>query len=304
MTITIKPASPEDAAAWLGLQAFEGGEQAEEEVAKLYAQYQAAEPLTATNRHLIWQGEQAIGRYVLYPIGSVVELRSFRLNPAHFAEAGALVMQMVVEQARLAGARLIIAQHAATYSPLFLAAYFKQTTRTQMKRTLASWQPQPIKLPTGVSLRPARLDDEQEAARMMFAHYRGTFDSDFSSDHTQVQHDIRAIFGNEYSRFDPANSLIAEDEAGQAVGNLLFGDMGHSKGEWLAWVLDISLAAAWRGRGLGKAMLTQAINNAQAANYRTFGLMVTIGNWPAQSLYRSFGLREYGDMMYESMLRL
>ncbi len=38
MTITIKSASPEDAEAWLGLQAFEGGEQAEE-LAKLYAQY-------------------------------------------------------------------------------------------------------------------------------------------------------------------------------------------------------------------------------------------------------------------------
>ncbi len=72
----------------------------------------------------------------------------------------------------------------------------------------------------------------------------------------------------------------------------------------LAWVLDISTAPEWRGIGLGRALFASGLAATKAKGYHRLGLMVTIGNYGAQTLYRSFGLQEYGPLMYEAILYL
>lgn len=56
------------------------------------------------------------------------------------------------------------------------------------------------------------------------------------------------------------------------------------------WVAELFVVPAYRGRGLGRALLLRAIDWSQAAGEPRIGLTVTDGN-PAERLYISAGFR-------------
>jgi ribosomal protein S18 acetylase RimI-like enzyme len=112
------------------------------------------------------------------------------------------------------------------------------------------------------------------------------------------------LFHNDYNLLDPSGSYLAVDGANKLVGDVLLGDAGRDPGEHIAWVMDISVAAAYRGKGLGKALLVSAINAAKGRAYPHIGLIVTTGNDTAHSLYRSLGFEDYGEVMHEAVLKL
>jgi len=115
---------------------------------------------------------------------------------------------------------------------------------------------------------------------------------------------VRAIFGHHYSGFDLDSSFLAMDEQQQLVGSIFLGDMSTHEMERLMWILDISIDSAWRGKGLGKALLINGLNAARTKRYTNIGLMVTLSNHNAFALYRSLGFREYGTLVYEAVLQL
>ncbi|ANN69458.1 hypothetical protein BAU08_06670 [Bordetella bronchialis] len=59
-------------------------------------------------------------------------------------------------------------------------------------------------------------------------------------------------------------------------------------------VLGMGVHASWRGRGVGKALLSAALDAAAAQELSRIELEVYAGNAPARALYRSCGFVEEG----------
>lgn len=60
--------------------------------------------------------------------------------------------------------------------------------------------------------------------------------------------------------------------------------------------LGISVAAAYQGDGIGRALMTAAVELARAAGYTSLELSVVRGNTAAEALYASFGFCPYGSL--------
>jgi ribosomal protein S18 acetylase RimI-like enzyme len=281
--LVLRVASPQDSAAWQKL----GRKHAPQE-----------------GSYIAWLGDRPIARVTLRQHDNVIELRDFALASRQLAAHGAAALQQIITFCRERG-NIITVEYPQRYCALFLAAYFKQNTRTHMIMALADYQPQPLRLPVGITLRHPDLSDEQAITAMAYRNYQGTLDGDMvSSSRAQTTAMVRPIFVNEYAQLDTDCSFIAEDAHGELVGSNLLGDESKSAAERLAWVLDISIAPEWRGKGLGRALFASGLDAAKAKGYHRLGLMVTIGNHRAQALYRTFGLKEYGPLMYEAILHL
>ncbi len=260
-------------------------------------------PLPPEGGYLAWLRDTPMARFSFQMLADVVELGYFYIGKEFQEEYGAAVMQQIVALARERG-RLITTEYPAIYSDLFIHAYFKQNTRTRMAMVLADRPPLFLRLPDGITLRPPTPADEVALAEMAYRNYAGTPDADMvSSSPQQAAAMMKAIFANDYATLDTACSFIAEDGSGVMVGSIMLGDESKSPLDTLVWVLDVSVAPQWRGKGLGRALFAAALTAAQP-RYQRIGLMVTIGNWAAQSLYRAFGFREYGPLMYEAILHL
>ncbi|MBL1378712.1 GNAT family N-acetyltransferase [Zobellella iuensis] len=88
----------------------------------------------------------------------------------------------------------------------------------------------------------------------------------------------------------PAYLLVAEGEEGELAGYCL-GGTGAAPGE--GWILSLAVAGACRGRGLGKALLQQALAALEAGGCRSVRLTVAPDN-PALGLYLALGFVEEG----------
>ena len=64
--------------------------------------------------------------------------------------------------------------------------------------------------------------------------------------------------------------------------------------------ISIGVEAAWRGRGVGRALLVALIATARADGHRALSLSVDARNAPALALYRSMGFVETGGQGRES----
>ncbi len=282
-TLTTRPATSSDSSAW---QQFGG------------------DSVPQRGSYISWLGDTALARVTLLQLDNVVDLRDFDIALGHVADHGGAVLQQIIAFCRERG-NIITATYLSKHSNLFLNAYFKQNTRTRMIRSLADYQPQPIRLPAGITLRHPTLNDEAAITAMAYRNYQGTPDGEMvSSSRAQADALMQPIFANEYATLDLDCSFVAEDAVGSLICSNLLGDESKAEADRLAWVLDISAAPEWRGKGLGRALFASSLDAAKAKGYHRLGLMVTIGNYGAQTLYRSFGLKEYGPLMYEAILRL
>ncbi|HEX3984330.1 MAG TPA: GNAT family N-acetyltransferase [Acidisoma sp.] len=90
-----------------------------------------------------------------------------------------------------------------------------------------------------------------------------------------------------YQTHCTAPSFEIVELAGQPVGRLYSDEGGQD-----TRIVDISLLAAYRGRGLGTALLQRIIVRCNAAG-STVSLHVAFGN-PAMRLYRRLGFRVIG----------
>ncbi len=303
-SLTVRSARAEDAEDWVALRVAAGGETAPLDPAGEIDQFQHLPPDVLSNTLIGWRGDQAVAGCVLHSLGAVTALLDFVVVADGLPADGPAFLRQVVDRMRATGAAIITVEYPVAYSPLFLGAGFQQNTRTRMKRPLADYTPRPVHLPTGIFLRHPRPDDEAAVTLLSYHNYADTVDREMaSSSREQAASAIGPMFQSAYSRFAPECSFLAEDAQGQLVANILLGEMENPV-ERLIWVLDISLNTDWRGRGLGRALMGSAFNTAHAEGYTHIGLMVTLGNVPALALYHSFGLVEYGDLMYEAFLRL
>ena len=82
--------------------------------------------------------------------------------------------------------------------------------------------------------------------------------------------------------------LVAE-VAGEPVGELGLHLAGYGVAD-----LGMVVAAGWRGRGIGSALLAEAIDQARAAGAHKIALQVWPHNAAALALYERFGFRREG----------
>lgn len=115
-----------------------------------------------------------------------------------------------------------------------------------------------------------------------------TIEQDFSPDTARQARGIAGVIAN-------ANGMIAvaTDHAGAVIGmssaQLVF---STAEGAWSAWVEDVVVAAQWRGRGLGRALLQYVLDWSASRGATRAQLLVDLDNPPALGFYRHLGWAE------------
>jgi ribosomal protein S18 acetylase RimI-like enzyme len=301
----LQVARPEDARAWVQLAYPIGSPLPPDSLQAQVSAFNAPPTDVDESRFIAWLGDKPIARASFVQMENVVELRDFVVADGYVTEYGPTILRDIAEAARPRGNILTVDFYPPAYRGSFLGAGFKQNTRTRMIRSLADYAEQTVELPAGVTLRRPVFGDEAAMAEMAYQNYVGTPDEEMvSAGRAQGAAIIRAMFHNDYNLLNPAGSFLAVDNSGKLVGDVLLADAGQTPGEGLAWIMDISVAPAYRGKGLGKALMLSAMNAAHRQAYQRIGLLVTIGNARAQALYRSLGFEAYGELLYEAAMRL
>jgi mycothiol synthase len=139
-----------------------------------------------------------------------------------------------------------------------------------------------VPLPSGISIRPVSPDHLEALV---------SADNEIFADHWGWH----ALPIEEWTRryivdrpHDPALWVIAWDEFG-IVGECL----GHASlvgGPRDGWLAVVGVREAWRGCGLGGAVLARGFQRLQQGGYVTASLSVDTENPPAIGLYRKFGM--------------
>lgn len=137
-------------------------------------------------------------------------------------------------------------------------------------------------LPDGVELRPFRLGTDDRAVHALvqaaFSEIEGNIHHDWE------QWRVRSI---ESSSFDPRWWFVAW--SGDDIAGVVLSE--HWVDEDIGWVGQLAVAAAWRGRGLGRALLLAALAAFFDAGVQRAALSVHGENERASRLYESVGMR-------------
>jgi RimJ/RimL family protein N-acetyltransferase len=87
-----------------------------------------------------------------------------------------------------------------------------------------------------------------------------------------------------------ADAIVLVAEAGGA----LVGELGLHLARYGVAELGMAVAAGWRGRGVGRALLAEGIDRARAAGAHKVALQVWPHNAAAIALYERFGFEREG----------
>lgn len=92
--------------------------------------------------------------------------------------------------------------------------------------------------------------------------------------------------------------FIAENELKERVGLLWFGaNRNLVTGQDEAWVFNVSVVPACRGRGVGRLLMEHAEAYARKTGYLVLGLMVSVHNPVARTLYEKLGFEDSNVLM-------
>jgi ribosomal protein S18 acetylase RimI-like enzyme len=136
-----------------------------------------------------------------------------------------------------------------------------------------------------VTVRPATLADV-DAVVAMLAEVAG--EGRWIATEAPVDVDRRRRRMVEDIEREDAVVLVAE-VAGERVGELGLHLAGYGVAD-----LGMAVAAGWRGRGIGSALLAEAIDRARAAGAHKVALQVWPHNSAAIALYERFGFQREG----------
>jgi ribosomal protein S18 acetylase RimI-like enzyme len=140
-----------------------------------------------------------------------------------------------------------------------------------------------------VTIRPLR---ENEFEAWSEEHTRGYAEgmiafADLSREDAEAKaaRDVAAVFPDGLAT-DGIRLWVVEDE-GRSVGTVFLGVRDGG-----AWLYDITIDEAERGRGFGRAAMLALEEEARRLGYGSLGLNVWGGNEVARGLYRSLGFIE------------
>jgi RimJ/RimL family protein N-acetyltransferase len=153
-----------------------------------------------------------------------------------------------------------------------------------------------IRVPEGVTIRPARPSDAASFLQMFRAVVaeRRWVRTDVV---TRSVRDQRRMFREAWS---PSRAiLVALDRAGRVIGNIWIAREEHPVNRHVASI-GMAVAKEWRGRGVGSALMAEALRWAREQGVEKVALSVYPGNDRAAALYRKFGFVEEGRLVRQS----
>jgi ribosomal protein S18 acetylase RimI-like enzyme len=152
-----------------------------------------------------------------------------------------------------------------------------------------------------VSLRPmdaSEVDEFIDASRAAYIAERVTAGDDPAEAAHAVADMSREIFPG--GKPAPGHLLYAVVEDGRRVGSLWIGSASEARpGEW--WVWDVVIDESARGRGIGRACMLLAEQEAAANGASRLGLSVFAHNPVATHLYESLGYETVSRRMSKTL---
>ena len=140
---------------------------------------------------------------------------------------------------------------------------------------------------TPVTVRPATLDDV-DAVVAMVAEVAG--EGRWIATEAPVDVDQRRRRMVEDVEREEAIVLVAE------AGGQVVGELGLYLARYGVADLGMAVAAGWRGRGVGSALVAEAVARARAAGAHKIALQVWPHNRAAIALYERFGFQVEGRL--------
>ena len=204
---------------------------------------------------------------------------------------GRALVDALVAEWRLRGGHRLQAQvpdHSPAAEALLAREGFEPWMLDFEKRPI---RPTPADLPVGVSFRPARAGDGSAVTALL---------SEFGAPRTPQPERTEAVlrtFADHLRRVDEgqARTMVAESD-GAVVGICaLEWREPFWTSETHAWLPDLIVAEAARGRGIGKALLADAMDAAAARGATQLALESGRTRTAAHALYRSNGFAEIGQ---------
>ncbi len=149
---------------------------------------------------------------------------------------------------------------------------------------------EPAALPEGFTLRPF---DADQHARAVYEVDRDAFMHGGGKESPMAFEDWRARYIEQH--FDPALWVVAwagQSPVGEVPVGVAFSQPFDSIQTDLAWIAHLGVLPAWRGRGLGEALLRQSFYACQQAGFTRAALGVRAESDTAVNLYKRAGMVE------------
>ena len=137
---------------------------------------------------------------------------------------------------------------------------------------------------TRVSIGPARSDELPSLALMVEDLFRR--EADFRPDADTQLRGLRLLIAAPADRARIAVARGAEGPVGLAVAQLV---VSTAQGGLSAWIEDVYVRPAWRGRGVGRSLLEHLLDWARVAGATRAQLLADRDNAAAIGFYRRLG---------------
>lgn len=204
------------------------------------------------------------------------------VDPAHRGRGlGAALLDWVLDPTRVGADRVTLETESLTEPAraLFTARGLRQAFAEDVLRyDLAGTEPPRIDLPAGLTVRPW----SAELAGRFFAVYHAAFAERPGFPGWSVGQWVEWTTDDE--DFRPDWSLLATDPSGADLGFVTAGQ---------GWIVQVGVAPRARGRGLGAALVVEALRRMAADGSAEALLDVNVDN-PAVHLYRRLGFTDLG----------
>jgi ribosomal protein S18 acetylase RimI-like enzyme len=240
-----------------------------------------AVPSFVPERHLWIAGEngEAAAFGALYAPDEAVA----RGDAAHIAP----LLERIEAQARAEGfpkLMFVVPDRDEPAWRAYVDAGFEITTKVLQMEVALDTPRAAVAFPDGVTVRTYRDDDARAVQTLLDEAY-----ASWNPTETPMAHEDWLAWMTGTSSFDRSFWWLAE-AGGELAGVCL---------TWIeGWVKDLAVAAPWRGRGLGKALLLHALAEHRAHGTEVVGLKVDAVNpTGAPQLYERVGFRTVSTLL-------
>jgi len=235
--------------------------------------------------YLAWHGGRPVARLRLKQEDGTATTWAIGFTPEPVApELDSALVRAVEDLVCAWGARRLLCELQGKAASAFAAAgYRTQRVRVNMRGKLIR-RPVICDLP----MHPISLDDEDQAQAMAHLYhesYLGTID-DEGEDLEEALAEVHRTRAGEYGPFLPACSFALKD------GGRLAGAVLVTQDEDAVLLAEVMVHPRYRGRGYARPLIQAAMNASLDAGWQEMTLTVTLGNVPAEGLYRRMGFRE------------